>query len=79
MPDAPEIVGDKLRKALMIVWLANKFDRNIQISKLRRLIGYDSSGLYSAIDSGWFKEENGRLLLTEKANSYLQKKAFDYS
>jgi len=25
------------------------------------------------MDSGWFKEENGRLLLTEKANSYLQK------
>ena len=74
MSDAPEIVGDKLRKALMIVWLANKFDRKIQLSKLRRLIGYDSSGLYSAIDSGWFKEENGRLLLTEKANSYLQKK-----
>ena len=74
MSDAPEeIIGDKLRKALIIVWLANKFDRKIQISKLRRLIGYDSSGLYSAMDSGWFKEENGRLLLTEKANSYLQK------
>ena len=45
MPDAPEeIIGDKLRKALIIVWLANKFDRKIQISKLRRSIGYDSSG-----------------------------------
>ena len=67
-----EIVGDKLRKALVVVWLANKYDKNIQTAKLRKIIGYDTSGLYSARETGWFKEEEGRLVLTEKAGLYLQ-------
>lgn len=69
----PEIVGDKLRNAILVVWLASKFDKNTSKSELRRITSYDSSGLYSAIEAGWFKEEQDRLVLTDKAIIYLRK------
>ena len=68
---AEQIVGDKLRNALMIVWLASKYDKNLSVSELRRMSGYDSSGLYSAMESGWFKQETEKIVLTDKAVVYL--------
>jgi hypothetical protein len=69
--DDKQIKGDKLRNAILIVWLASKYDKNLSAAKLRRIIGYDSSGLYSASESGWFKQEKDKIVLTDKANSYL--------
>jgi hypothetical protein len=69
--DDKQIKGDKLRNAILLVWLASKYDKNLSAAKLRRIIGYDSSGLYSASESGWFKQEKDKIVLTDKANSYL--------
>ena len=72
--DDIQIVGDKLRNAILIVWLASKYDKQLSASELRRIIGYDSSGLYSASESGWFKQEKDKIVLTDASNSYLHEK-----
>lgn len=70
----PEIVGDKLRRALFIVWLATKFEKKISIADLRRLSGYSSSGIYSAKEAGWFTEnKDGCIRVTDKGELYLEK------
>ena len=75
MTEDPSIKGDKLRDAIFIVWLANKFDRDIQTADLRRLSGYAGSGMYGGKESGWFTEnEKGSLGLTEKGELYLRTK-----
>jgi len=74
MSNEPEIVGDKLRKAIFIVWLSNKFEKGISRAELRRLSGYKSSGLYSAKEEGWFTEnDKGKLGLAPEAELYLEK------
>lgn len=73
-----QIYGDKLRNAIMVIWLASKYAKNMSKSELRRISGYDSSGLYSAIESGWFREEGNTVILTEKAISYLKRNLLEY-
>lgn len=74
MSDVPRIKGDKLRKAMFVVWLANKFDKGISKSELARLSGYKGTGLYSASEHDWFKEgpDDDMIRLTEKAELYLK-------
>jgi len=67
------IRGDKLRKAMFLVWLANRFNDYITVADLRRMCGYASSGIYSAKESGWFIEKNGNINLTDKGELYLEK------
>lgn len=73
-----QISGDKLRNAILVIWLASKYDKNLPKSDLRRISGYDSSGLYSAIEAGWFKEEQDKVVLTDKAVSYLKKNIIEF-
>ena len=74
MTASPEIVGDKLRKAILIVWFLNKFNENMPKATIRRMAGYQGSGIYSAMESGWFKEEQGKIILTTEAELYCEKK-----
>ena len=72
--EGSEIKGDKLRRAILIIWLANKFDEQLSISDLRRLCGYTGSGIYSAKEAGWFIEKEGKFIeLSEKGQLYLEK------
>ena len=74
MSDAPELVGDKLRQAILIVWFLNKFNENISTAAIRKMAGYEGSGIYSAMESGWFKVENGVITLSPDAELVCEKK-----
>ena len=73
MTEIPEIPGDKLRNAILIVWFLNKFNETMPIASIRRMAGYQSSGIYSARESGWFREEGGKIVLTSEAELYCEK------
>jgi len=73
MTPSSEIVGDKLRKAILIVWFLNKFNDSMPTAMIRRMAGYQGSGVYSAMESGWFREEGGRIELTTEAELYCEK------
>ena len=72
-----EVRGDLLRKAIFVVWLANKFDKFISVAELARIAGYSSSGIYSAQEMGWFNI-NGNVILKPKAELYLEKNILFY-
>lgn len=74
MSEAPEIVGDKLRNAILIVWFLNKFNEDISTAAIRKMAGYEGSGVYSAMDRGWFIVESGVIKLTPAAELYCEKK-----
>jgi len=67
MSDDIEIGGGKLRKAILIVWFLNRFNKKMSTSAIRKMVGYQGSGLYSAMEGGWFKEVEGNIRLTPKA------------
>ncbi len=74
MSDVPRVRGDTLRKAMVVVWLANKFEKGISKSELARISGYKGTGLWSASGHDWFIEspEDKIIKLTEKAELYLK-------
>lgn len=76
MSDVPIVKGDKLREAMRVVWFANKFEKGISTSELSRMSGYSSTGIWSAIEHGWFKEapEDKMIQLTDKGELYLKEK-----
>ena len=79
MSETPSVRGDKLRNAILVIWLANKFEKGISKSELARISGYKGTGLWSASEHDWFIEnpEDNMIKLTEKAESYLKKNQLD--
>jgi hypothetical protein len=78
--EEPTIKGDKLRRAIFLVWLSNQFNEKLSYSELGRMVSYTSSGLYTGKEGGWFIENmNGELTLTDKSELYLQKNQLEFS
>ncbi len=73
------IKGDKLRRAIVLTWLSIRFNDPIPRAQLRRMCGYESSGIYTAITNGWFAEEKGDLVLTEKSNEVIDDFKIDHA
>ena len=69
--DETGLKGAKLRRAILLVWLANKVNIKVSTAQLRKMCGYTGSGLYSARDSGWFSDTGDRFILTDKAKDVL--------
>jgi hypothetical protein len=71
-----QIRGDKLRELLLMVYLNNKYGlgTRIEISKLKQLLGYSQSGIYSALDeSGYFDRKVDEIRLSEEGEKYVKK------
>ena len=77
MNEDTEVRGDLLRKAIFVVWLANRYNKTISVSELTRIAGYSSSGIYSAKETGWLKI-NGNVTLPQKSELYLEKNILYY-
>ena len=77
MNEDTEVRGDLLRKAIFVVWLANRYNKTISVSELTRIAGYSSSGIYSAKETGWLKI-NGNVTLPQKRELYLEKNILYY-
>jgi len=69
-----EARGDKFRKFLFAVWLANKYEKNISTVNLGKIAGFKGPGGPQAIkESRWVKEDiNLGISLTKKGESYLK-------
>jgi hypothetical protein len=70
--DTLALKGDKLRDALFVVWLANRYHDELSIADLAKISGYKSTGVYSAKEEGWFIEESGVIKLSEQGKSYVK-------
>ena len=66
--------GDKFRRFLFAVWLANKFEKTISMVNLSKIAGYDSpSGAYGIEVSGWVERDTKLgVTLTEKGKNYFK-------
>jgi len=70
------IRGDKMRELLLLVYLNNKYGlgTKIEISKLKQLLDYSQSGIYSALDeSGYFDRKGDEIRLSEEGEKYVKK------
>lgn len=70
------VKGDKLRDLILLVHLNNKYGKGKnEIPALKEMLEYSTGGIYGALnDSGYFERTLDEIRLTEKGETYLNKK-----
>jgi len=77
LPKKDLIRGDMLRELILLVYLNNRYGlgTRIEVSKLKRFLGYSQSGIYSALDeSGYFTRKGDNITLSDTGERYVRKK-----
>lgn len=68
-----EVRGDKLRDAILYIYLHNKFSKEkIKVADLKKTVGYGSGGAYSAFESRYLEKINDEIRLTEEGKDYVK-------
>jgi hypothetical protein len=65
--------GDKLRDAILYVYLHTEFSKDkIKVADLKKTVGYGSGGAYSAFESRYLEKINDEIRLTEEGIDYVK-------
>lgn len=75
------IRGDKLRDLILLVYLNDKYGlgKRVEVSKLKRFLGYSTGGIYNALDeSGYFARKGDEILLSDKGEKYVRKELMQW-
>lgn len=65
--------GDKLRDALLFVYMHNKFSKDkIKVADLKKIVDYSAGGAYSAFESRYLEKTGDEIQLTEEGKDYVK-------
>jgi hypothetical protein len=65
--------GDKLRDALLFVYMHNRFSKDkIKVADLKKIVDYSAGGAYSAFESRYLEKTGDEIYVTEEGEDYVK-------